>query len=158
MLKDTIKELELELPAVFQDSFVRPNIAYNTLEVEDKLYYIEQLLKSSKNQAIIYVRTRRSAVETSSHLNSLGIKSDFFHGGIPTKEKTKKLEAWKNGTSPTIVATSAFGMGIDLASVAHVIHIQLPESLESYFQEAGRAGRDGNSATATILYLSLIHI
>ena len=152
VLKDTIKELELELPAVFQDSFVRPNIAYNTLEVEDKLYYIEQLLKSSKNQAIIYVRTRRSAVETSSYLNSLGIKSDFFHGGIPTKEKTKKLEAWKNGTSPTIVATSAFGMGIDLASVAHVIHIQLPESLESYFQEAGRAGRDGNSATATILY------
>ena len=122
------------------------------MEVEDKLYHIEQLLKSSKNQAIIYVRTRRSAVETSSHLNSLGIKSDFFHGGIPAKEKTEKLEAWKNGTSPTIVATSAFGMGIDLATVGHVIHIQLPESLESYFQEAGRAGRDGNRATATILY------
>ena len=152
VLKDTIKELELELPAVFQDSFVRPNIAYNTLEVEDKLYHIEQLLKSSKKEAIIYVRTRRSAVETSNHLNSLGIKSDFFHGGIPAKEKTKKLEAWKNGTSPTIVATSAFGMGIDLATVGHVIHIQLPESLESYFQEAGRAGRDGNRATATILY------
>ena len=152
VLKDTIKELELELPAVFQDSFVRPNIAYNTLEVEDKLYHIEQLLKSSKKEAIIYVRTRRSAVETSSQLNSLGIKSDFFHGGIPAKEKTKKLEAWKNGTSPTIVATSAFGMGIDLATVGHVIHIQLPESLESYFQEAGRAGRDGNRATATILY------
>jgi len=152
VLKDTIKELELELPAVFQDSFVRPNIAYNTLEVEDKLYHIEQLLKSNKKEAIIYVRTRRSAVETSSQLNSLGIKSDFFHGGIPAKEKTKKLEAWKNGTSPTIVATSAFGMGIDLATVGHVIHIQLPESLESYFQEAGRAGRDGNRATATILY------
>lgn len=152
VLKDTIKELELELPAVFQDSFVRPNIAYNTLEVEDKLYHIEQLLKSNKKEAIIYVRTRRSAVETSNHLNSLGIKSDFFHGGIPAKEKTKKLEAWKNGTSPTIVATSAFGMGIDLATVGHVIHIQLPESLESYFQEAGRAGRDGNRATATILY------
>ena len=152
VLKDTIKELEMELPAVFQDSFVRPNIAYNTLEVEDKLYHIQQLLKSNKKEAIIYVRTRRSAVETSSHLNSLGIKSDFFHGGIPAKEKTKKLEAWKNGTSPTIVATSAFGMGIDLATVAHVIHIQLPESLESYFQEAGRGGRDGNRATATILY------
>jgi ATP-dependent DNA helicase RecQ len=152
VLKDTIKELEMELPSVFQDSFVRPNIAYNTLEVEDKLYHIQQLLKSNKKEAIVYVRTRRSAVETSSHLNSLGIKSDFFHGGIPSQEKTKKLEAWKNGTSPTIVATSAFGMGIDLATVAHVIHIQLPESLESYFQEAGRAGRDGNRATATILY------
>jgi ATP-dependent DNA helicase RecQ len=152
VLKDTIKELGMELPAVFQDSFVRPNIAYNTLEVEDKLYHIQQLLTSNKKEAIIYVRTRRSAVETSSHLNSLGIKSDFFHGGIPANEKTKKLEAWKNGTSPTIVATSAFGMGIDLATVAHVIHIQLPESLESYFQEAGRAGRDGNRATATILY------
>jgi len=154
VLKDTIKELEMELPSVFQDSFVRPNIAYNTLEVEDKLYHVEQLLKSSKNQAIVYVRTRRSAVQTSNHLTSLGIKSDFFHGGIPTQEKTKKLDAWKNGISPTMVATSAFGMGIDLATVGHVIHIQLPESLESYFQEAGRAGRDGNKATATILYNS----
>ena len=154
VLKDTIKELEMELPAVFQDSFVRPNIAYNTLEVEDKLYHVEQLLKASKNQAIVYVRTRRSAVETSNHLNSLGIKSDFFHGGIPSQEKTKKLDAWKNGISPTMVATSAFGMGIDLATVGHVIHIQLPESLESYFQEAGRAGRNGNKATATILYNS----
>ena len=154
VLKDTIKELEMELPSVFQDSFVRPNIAYNTLEVEDKLYHVEQLLKSSKNQAIVYVRTRRSAVQTSNHLTSLGIKSDFFHGGIPTKEKIKKLETWKIGTTPTMVATSAFGMGIDLATVAHVIHIQLPESLESYFQEAGRAGRDGNKATATILYNS----
>ena len=154
VLKDTIKELEMELPAVFQDSFVRPNIAYNTLEVDDKLYHVEQLLKASKNQAIVYVRTRRSAVETSNHLNSLGIKSDFFHGGIPSQEKTKKLDAWKNGISPTMVATSAFGMGIDLATVGHVIHIQLPESLESYFQEAGRAGRDGNKATATILYNS----
>ena len=154
VLKDTIKELEMELPSVFQDSFVRTNIAYNTLEVEDKLYHVEQLLKSSKNQAIVYVRTRRSAVQTSNHLTSLGIKSDFFHGGIPTQEKIKKLETWKNGTTPTMVATSAFGMGIDLATVAHVIHIQLPESLESYFQEAGRAGRDGNKATATILYNS----
>ena len=154
VLKDTIKELEMELPAVFQDSFVRPNIAYNTLEVDDKLYHVEQLLKASENQAIVYVRTRRSAVETSNHLNSLGIKSDFFHGGIPSQEKTKKLDAWKNGISPTMVATSAFGMGIDLATVGHVIHIQLPESLESYFQEAGRAGRDGNKATATILYNS----
>ena len=154
VLEDTIKELELELPAVFQDSFVRPNIAYNTLEVEDKLYHIQQLLKSNKKEAIVYVRTRRSAVETSNQLNSLGIKSDFFHGGIPAKEKTKKLDAWKNGISPTMVATSAFGMGIDLATVGHVIHIQLPESLESYFQEAGRAGRDGNRATATILYNS----
>jgi len=154
VLKDTIKELEMELPSVFQDSFVRPNIAYNTLEVEDKLYHVEQLLKSSKNQAIVYVRTRRSAVQTSNHLTSLGIKSDFFHGGIPTQEKIKKLETWKNGTTPTMVATSAFGMGIDLATVGHVIHIQLPESLESYFQEAGRAGRDGNKATATILYNS----
>ena len=152
VLKDTIKQLEMELPSVFQDSFVRPNIAYNTLEVEDKLYHIEQLLKTNKKEAIVYVRTRRSAVEISSHLNSLGIKSDFFHGGISAIEKTKKLEAWKNSTTPTMVATSAFGMGIDLATVGHVIHIQLPESLESYFQEAGRGGRDGNRATATILY------
>jgi ATP-dependent DNA helicase RecQ len=152
VLKDTIEALEMELPAIFQDSFVRSNIAYNTREVEDKLYHIEHLLSTNTKAAIVYVRSRRSAVETSSHLNSLGIKSDFFHGGIPAQEKTKKLEAWKKGTTPTMVATNAFGMGIDHATVAHVIHIQLPESLESYFQEAGRAGRDGNAATATLLY------
>ena len=152
VLKDTIKELEMELPMVFQDSFVRPNLAYNTKKVEDKLYHIEQLLTNNTKAAIVYVRSRRSAVETSGHLNSLGIKSDFFHGGISPQEKTKKLDAWKNGVTPTMVATNAFGMGIDLATVAHVIHIQLPESLENYFQEAGRAGRDGKPATATLLY------
>ncbi|MGK0385773.1 MAG: ATP-dependent DNA helicase RecQ [Patiriisocius sp.] len=152
VLKDTIKELEMELPAIYQDSFVRPNLAYNTRAVEDKLYHIEQLLAHNQKAAIVYVRTRRSAVETSNHLNTLGIKSDFFHGGIPAQEKTKKLENWKMGTTPTMVATNAFGMGIDLATVAHVIHIQLPESVESYFQEAGRAGRDGKTATATLLY------
>ncbi|MFT7071565.1 MAG: ATP-dependent DNA helicase RecQ [Patiriisocius sp.] len=152
VLEDTIKELELTLPVIVKDSFVRPNLAYNVVVEEDKLYRVEQLLKHNHKAGIVYVRSRKDAWEYSNQLNSLGIVSDFYHGGIPAEDKTKKLEAWKTGTVPIMVATNAFGMGIDLATVAHVIHVQLPESIESYFQEAGRAGRDGNYACATLLY------
>lgn len=152
VLADTIKELELEEPIVFKASFVRENLAYNVLKEDDKIYRVEQLLKHNTKNAIVYVRSRKNAVDTSAVLNSLGIISDYYHGGIPSEEKTKKLQDWKSGITPTMVATNAFGMGIDLATVAHVIHIQLPESLESYFQEAGRAGRDGAHASATIVY------
>lgn len=152
VLEDTIKELKLEEPTVFKSSFVRENLAYNVLKEDDKIYRIEQLLKHNTKNAIIYVRSRKNAIDTSTVLNSLGIIADYYHGGISPEEKTKKLQDWKSGIKPTMVATNAFGMGIDLATVAHVIHIQLPESLESYFQEAGRAGRDGLQASATIIY------
>ncbi len=152
VLEDTIKELNLELPAVFKNSFVRPNLAYQVRQVDDKLYHIEQLLKNNTGSAIIYVRSRKSAVETSNHLNHLGFTSTFYHGGISKKEKDDRLAQWQTGSIPTMVATNAFGMGIDHPNVRFVIHIQLPESLESYFQEAGRAGRDGNYAQAVLLY------
>lgn len=152
VLEDTIKELELTLPVIVKDSFVRANLAYNVVVEEDKLYRVEQLLKHNHKAGIVYVRSRKDAWEYSNQLNSLGIVSDFYHGGIPAEDKTKKLEAWKNGKVPIMVATNAFGMGIDLSTVANVIHVQLPESIESYFQEAGRAGRDGNYASATLLY------
>ncbi len=152
VLEDLTKELKLELPNIVKNSFVRENLSYQVHKVDDKLYKIEQLLKNNKGAAIVYARTRKNTIQTSKELNTIGIKSDFYHGGISSEEKTAKLEAWKNGITPTIVATNAFGMGIDLAHVRHVIHIQLPESIESYYQEAGRAGRDGEYAIATILY------
>lgn len=152
VLADTISELKLELPKVFKSSFYRPNLAYKTMKVEDKLYHIQQLLQKESLSSIIYVRSRSMAVETSEHLNSLGIRSTFYHGGISAEIRQQRLEQWKNGLIPAMVATNAFGMGIDHAEVRYVFHLQLPESLESYFQEAGRAGRDGKPAEALLLY------
>jgi ATP-dependent DNA helicase RecQ len=152
VLKDTIIELTLELPNIFKDSFVRKNISYQVIEEEDKLYRIERLLKTNTGSAIVYVRSRSTAVEINNQLNSLGISSTFYHGGISAKDKNSRLESWRSGSVSTMVATNAFGMGIDHPNVRFVIHVQLPESLEGYFQEAGRAGRDGAFASAIILY------
>ncbi len=152
VLQDTISELQLELPAVFKDSFVRENLSYQVFEVEDKLYRTEQLLKNNRGSAIVYVRSRKNSVELSDQFNILGISATYYHGGISAKEKTDKLKSWLDGTVSTMVATNAFGMGIDHPNVRHVIHLQIPESIESYFQEAGRVGRDGMYAEATLLY------
>jgi ATP-dependent DNA helicase RecQ len=152
VLEDTISELKMELPAVFKDSFVRENLSYQVFKEDDKLYRTEQLLKNSSGSAIIYVRNRKSTIEISDQLNSLGISATFYHGGISAKEKAQKLQTWRNGAVSTMVATNAFGMGIDHPNVRFVIHLQIPESLESYFQEAGRAGRDGEYASAVLLY------
>ncbi len=152
VLLDTIEQLKLNDPQIFKSSFIRNNLSYQVKKESDKIYRIEQLLKYNKGSAIVYVRSRRNAEQVSADLENLGISSTFFHGGISTEEKQNRLDAWKNGHVSTVVATNAFGMGIDHDNVRFVIHIQLPESLESYFQEAGRAGRDGEAATAIILY------
>lgn len=149
--EDIIKELGLSNPQIFQKSFERPNIAYMTFEVEDKLFRIEQILKKNPQPSIIYVRNRKSCLDISSQLDSLGIKATFYHGGLSLKEKDKNMQLWMNETVQVIVATNAFGMGIDKANVKTVIHIQLPESLENYYQEAGRAGRNGKKAYAVLL-------
>lgn len=152
VLADTISQLKLELPQVFRKSFVRENISYQVIRENDKLYRINQILKNNSDSAIIYVRNRRHAVETSNNLNAMGLISTFYHGGLQPHEKNEKLASWQLGSYKIMVATNAFGMGIDKANVCNVIHIQLPESIESYFQEAGRAGRNGEYAAATIIY------
>ena len=152
VLEDTISELKMELPAVFKNSFVRENLSYQVFKEDDKLYRAEQLLKNNTGSAIVYVRNRKGTIEIAEQLNSLGISATFYHGGISAKEKAQKLTSWRNGNISTMVATNAFGMGIDHPHVRFVIHLQIPESIESYFQEAGRAGRDGDYAAAILLF------
>lgn len=152
VLEDTISELRMELPAIYKNSFVRKNLSYQVYHEDDKLYRAEQLLKKNTGSAIVYVRNRSKTVEISEHLNSFGISSAYFHGGLSSKEKLERLNSWRKGAVSTMVATNAFGMGIDHPNVRYVIHLQIPESVESYFQEAGRAGRDGEYSQAILLY------
>ncbi len=151
VLRDTINELQLKEPEVFQKSFYRENLAYLVFKEEDKHYRLLQLLKPGE-PSIVYARNRKSTEEISNFLNRNNYDSTFFHGGISSEDKNKKLANWLNETTPVMVATNAFGMGIDKPNVRTVIHIDLPESLESYFQEAGRAGRDGQYSKAILLY------
>jgi len=151
VIDETIAELDFIAPKIFKASFSRPNIAYNVIYSEDKLYDLERLLKAHRGASIIYVRSRKLTIEIHEQLETLGFSSTFFHGGIPTKDKQKRLDQWMNDQKEIMVATTAFGMGIDKPNVKTVFHINLPESLESYYQEAGRAGRNNENAYAILL-------
>ena len=151
VMDDVILQLGLEQPAVFKKSFARKNIAYMVFEVEDKLHRMGQILKKNPQTSIIYVRNRKSCSDTASQLQALGFKTTFYHGGLSVKEKEKNMGLWMKEEVQVMVATNAFGMGIDKANVKTVIHIHLPESMESYYQEAGRAGRNDEKAFAVLL-------
>lgn len=149
--EDICTHLALVNPKVFTKSFTRENLAYHVIKTEDKLFKIQQILTKNPQSSIIYVRNRKSCIETSQQLNQLGFTCTFYHGGLPSKEKEKNMQSWLENKSQVIVATNAFGMGIDKPDVKTVIHIQLPENIENYYQEAGRAGRNGEKAFGIIV-------
>ena len=149
--EDICTNLALVNPKVFTKSFTRENLAYHVINTEDKLFKIQQILTKNPQSSIIYVRNRKSCIETSQQLNQLGFTSTIYHGGLPAKEKEKNMQSWLENKSQVMVATNAFGMGIDKPDVKTVIHIQLPENIENYYQEAGRAGRNGEKAFGIIL-------
>lgn len=149
--EDIIKELGMHNPVAFEKSFARKNIAYMVFEVEDKFFRIEQILKKNPQPSIIYVRNRKSCLEISNQLQALGFKATYYHGGLSSREKDKNMQLWMEEKAQVIVATNAFGMGIDKPNVKTVIHIQLPENIENYYQEAGRSGRNGEKAFAVLL-------
>ncbi|WP_337967180.1 ATP-dependent DNA helicase RecQ [uncultured Flavobacterium sp.] len=152
VIEDIKTELGLKDPILFQQSFERKNIAYMVFEVEDKLYRTEQILKKNPQPSIIYVRNRKSCLNMSTQLQSLGFKATYYHGGLSAKEKDKNMQLWMSEQAQVIVATNAFGMGIDKDNVKTVIHTQLPENIENYYQESGRAGRNGEKAFSVLLY------
>ncbi|HLP65351.1 ATP-dependent DNA helicase RecQ [Flavobacterium sp.] len=148
---DIVVQLQLKEPQFFTKSFARDNLAYMVFEVEDKLFLIEQILKKNPQPSIIYVNNRKACSETVKQLESLGFSATFYHGGLTSKDKENHMKLWMDEKVQTMVATNAFGMGIDKANVKTVIHLHLPQNIENYYQEAGRAGRNGEKAFAVLL-------
>lgn len=152
VVNDIQEKLHFEKKNVFKMSFERKNLAYIVRTVGDKDYEMIHILRCVGGTAIVYCRSRKHTKEIAALLNKNGIKSTFYHAGLLPTVKDERQRAWQNDEIRVIVATNAFGMGIDKPDVRMVIHIDCPDSLEAYFQEAGRAGRDGNKAYAVLLY------
>ncbi|WP_026810362.1 RecQ family ATP-dependent DNA helicase [Arenibacter latericius] len=151
VIQDICENLKLNAPLKVKDSFARNNITFNVIWDEDKNYRLRELCREAKSSVIVYVRNRRMTVEIANYLTQLGHTATFFHGGISKKEKEERLDHWLTNKVKVMVATNAFGMGIDKADVGLVIHYQIPDSMENYFQEAGRAGRNGEPAQAVMI-------
>jgi len=151
VLGDITDKLQFRQPNIFRGSFSRPNLSYSYFKVESRIQKITEVLQKVPGSSIIYCKTRRATREIAGQLSTLGFTAGAYHAGLSQEERSRQQDAWIKDHIRIMVSTNAFGMGIDKAAVRTVIHTDPPESIESYYQEAGRAGRDGNKAYAVLL-------
>lgn len=149
---DIIAKLQLHNPHVYKQSFAKPNLSFSVIKADSKINKIVEILDKVKGSAIIYCSNRKDTKEIAGLLRANNIHADYYHAGLSFEERTAKQDTWINNHTRVIVCTNAFGMGIDKPDVRMVIHYQSPDCLENYYQEAGRAGRDGKNAFAVLLY------
>ncbi len=152
VIEDIMNKLEFRGKNVLRTSFHRKNITYLVRKVEDKGTYLVNTLQKARGSGIVYVRSRKRCKEVAELLVANGVSADFYHAGLTDELRDKKQNNWTVGETRVIVSTNAFGMGIDKAAVRFVVHWDVPDSIENYFQESGRAGRDGKPASAVLLY------
>lgn len=152
VVEDLIEKIGMEDAKVFQKSFVRANLSYSAFELENKYQKLLEILGNVQGSSVVYVRSRKRTQEVADWLQRSGISAGFYHAGLPGAMRNERQELWITNQLRVIVATNAFGMGIDKPDVRTVVHLDLPDTLEAYYQEAGRAGRDERKAYAVALF------
>ncbi|MDQ3279277.1 MAG: RecQ family zinc-binding domain-containing protein, partial [Bacteroidota bacterium] len=150
--KDICEKLQMQKPAIFRQSFERKNLSYSVFHVDAKATKLVDILKKVAGSGIVYCKTRKRTTEVASLLQMHGISANFYHAGLPQDERARRQQDWVNNKIRIVVCTNAFGMGIDKPDVRVVVHMDAPDCLENYYQEAGRCGRDGKKAYAVLLY------
>jgi len=150
--KDIQEQLAMKEAVILESEFYRSNLQYHFLETSDKYFELRRLLTQNTGCAIVYVRTRKATNDIAAYLNLHNIKATYFHGGMLLEEKSRNMEMWLQNETRVMVATNAFGMGIDKPDVRMVIHVQPSENVENYYQESGRAGRDGKESSCFLLF------
>jgi len=150
--EDIIKQLKFRENNVFLKSFARPNLSYRVEIIEDKTGRLINLIKNSSGSCLVYVNARKKCRTVSMTLTREGVKTGFYHGGMAPADRSHIQDQWLNDQVRVMIATNAFGMGINKPNVRMVVHLDMPDHLEAYYQEAGRAGRDGKPSTAVLLY------
>ena len=152
VIEDIQEQLKFRKKNVLRTSYYRSNLIYLVRNEEDKINYLVKAVLKAKGTGIVYVRSRKQTREICDLLRKNKISADYYHAGLSSKVRSERQEAWKRGRCRVIVSTNAFGMGIDKADVRFVIHLEAPDSVEAYFQEAGRGGRDGKTAYSVLLF------
>ena len=151
VVKDIEENLDLQNVQIYKKSFFRENLAYQIFTLENKSDRLFKILNKNSGPIIIYVNSRKKTEELARYINAKGFHTVSYHGGMSSEDKMSSFNLWMNEERPIIVATNAFGMGIDKSNVRVVVHMDLPNSIENYIQEAGRGGRDGNKAFSVVL-------